>query len=274
MTLNCAGKLIDLTQPKVMGILNATPDSFYDGGRFENHFNALKQVEKMLSEGATFIDIGGYSTRPNAVEITEKEELRRVIPLIEMIVKTFPEVLISIDTFRSKVATEAVKSGAVMINDISGGSFDTKMFDCVADLKVPYILMHIQGTPQNMQQNPVYQNIVKEVNTYFAEKIAILKTKGVNDIIIDPGYGFGKTVEHNFELLQNQSLLGFGDYPILTGISRKSMIYKTLDTTPQEVLNGTTVLNTLALLQKASILRVHDVKEAVECVKLVEKFGR
>jgi len=268
-SINCKGKLIDLDTPKVMGILNITPDSFFDGGKFRSDSNILKHTEKMLSEGATFIDVGGYSSRPNAQHISEDEELRRVIPVVELLIKKIPEVLISIDTFRSNVATKCVNIGACMINDISAGNMDVKMFTTVAKLQVPYIIMHMQGTPQTMQKSPKHVDIVYEVTHYFSKKVNELHALNVNDIIVDVGFGFGKTPEQNYELLKNLSLLENLEVPILTGISRKSMLYKLLDITPAKALNATTVANTMALLNGTNILRVHDVKEAVEAIIIV-----
>jgi len=268
-SINCKGKLIDLATPKVMGILNITPDSFFDGGKFRSDANILKHTEKMLSEGATFIDVGGYSSRPNAQHISEDEELKRVIPVVELLIKKWPEVLISIDTFRSNVATKCVNIGACMINDISAGNMDVKMFTTVAKLQVPYIIMHMQGTPQTMQKSPKHVDIVHEVIHYFSKKVNELHALNVNDIIIDVGFGFGKAPEQNYELLKNLSLLKNLEIPILTGISRKSMLYKLLDITPAKALNATTVANTMALLNGTNILRVHDVKEAVETIIIV-----
>ncbi len=268
--INCNGKLIDLSRPKVMGILNSTPDSFYDGGKYLDIDAVCFQVERMLNEGATFIDIGAYSSRPDAIHISEQEELQRILPIITRLIKEFPESFISIDTFRSKVAKECVSIGACMINDISGGSMDPLMFSVVGELQVPYIMMHMQGTPQTMQANTVYKDLIGDIMIYFARKIQQLRALQVNDIILDVGFGFGKTLEQNFELLQNLQLFEALDLPILSGLSRKSMIYKLLDTTPQEALNATTAANTIALLNGTSILRVHDVKEAIETIKIVE----
>ena len=268
-SINCKGKLVDLATPKVMGILNITPDSFFDGGKFRGDANILKHTEKMLSAGATFIDVGGYSSRPNAQHISEDEELRRVIPVVELLIKKFPEVLISIDTFRSNVATKCVNIGACMINDISAGNMDVKMLSTVAKLQVPYIIMHMQGTPQTMQKSPKHVDIVHEVIHYFSKKVNELHALNVNDIIIDVGFGFGKTPKQNYELLKNLSLLKNLEVPILTGISRKSMLYKLLDITPEKALNATTVANTMALINGTNILRVHDVKEAVEAIIIV-----
>lgn len=268
MTINCKGQLIDLASPKVMGILNVTPNSFYDGGKFADEKALLNQVEKMLNEGATFIDIGGYSSKPNAEFVSEEEELQRVIPIITTVTQKFPETLISIDTFRSKVAKESIENGAAIINDISAGNLDENMMKIVAELQVPYIMMHMKGTPQTMQSLTQYENIVKEMIFYFSEKVAQATSFGMNDLILDPGFGFAKTLEQNFEVLNKLELFQILELPILAGISRKSMIYKTLETNAQNSLNGTTSLNTISLMKGAKILRVHDVKEAVECVKL------
>ncbi|MCB0457154.1 MAG: dihydropteroate synthase [Flavobacteriaceae bacterium] len=272
MTLNCKGTLIDLTTPKVMGILNITPDSFYDGGTLATEKQLLTQAEKMLKEGATFLDIGGYSSRPNAEDISEAEELSRVIPAIESILKQFPEAIISIDTFRSEVAKQSVEAGAAMVNDIAAGNLDSQMMTTVAKLKVPYIMMHMRGTPQTMTTLTDYENIAKEVIFYFSEKLAQARALGMNDMILDPGFGFAKTRLQSFELLGNLELFKSLNVPLLVGLSRKSMIYKTLQTTPEEALNGTTALHAIVLLKGASILRVHDVKEAIECVTLLENF--
>lgn len=269
-TLNCRGKLIDLSIPKVMGIINVTPDSFYDGGKTFSENEILKQAEKMLSDGATFLDIGGYSTRPNAEEISEKEETERVVKGIEIILNEFPEALISVDTFRSEVVKSGIEAGAAIVNDVSGGTLDTEMFKTVANLKVPYILMHMRGTPKTMTKLTDYKNVTVEVLKDLSEKIAHARAEGINDIIADPGFGFAKTREQSFQLLNNLELFKNLGVPILAGVSRKSMIYKTLDTSAENALNGTTSLNTIALLKGASILRVHDVKEAVECVKLLQ----
>lgn len=268
MTLNCNGKLIDLSAPKVMGILNVTPDSFYDGGQFTNNTSILQHAGKMLEEGADFIDIGGYSSRPNAEDISEDDELQRVVPVIESVLKEFPQALISIDTFRSKVAEESINTGAVIVNDISAGSLDAHMMETVARLQVPYIMMHMKGTPQTMQSQAHYKDVVKEILFYFSEKTAQARSLGINDLIIDPGFGFAKTVQQNFEILQKLELFRITDLPLLIGLSRKSMVYKTLGTTSDNALNGTTSLNTIALMKGANILRVHDVKEAVEAVRL------
>ncbi len=272
MTINCKGTLIDFSTPRVMGILNITPDSFFDGGVYKTEKEILRRVEKMLTDGATFIDVGAYSSRPNAKHISEDEELQRIVPVIELLINNFPKIIISIDTFRSKIAEKTIKSGAAIINDISGGTMDFEMFETVAKLQVPYILTHILGTPQNMQKNPKYDDITKELISFFAEKIFNLRKMKLNDIIIDVGFGFGKTVEHNFKLLKNLALFRNLETPILTGISRKSMLYKPLKITAKEALNATTSANTIALLNGANILRVHDVKEAMETIKIVEKL--
>lgn len=272
MAINCKGQLIDVTTPKVMGILNVTPNSFYDGGKFTNEKAILNQVEKMLFDGVDFIDIGGYSSKPNAELVSENEELNRVVPVIQNIVKEFPNALLSIDTFRSTVAKESVENGIAMINDISAGDLDEKMMKTVADLQVPYIMMHMKGNPQTMQSLANYENIVKEMLFYFSEKVAQARSFGINDLIIDPGFGFAKTIKQNFEVLSKLELFKMLELPILVGLSRKSMVYRTLETTTEFALNGTTSLNTIALIKGAKILRVHDVKEAVECVKLYKEI--
>jgi len=271
-TINCNQQLIDLSSPKVMGILNITPDSFYDGGKLKSDIDILAHAENILNDGATFIDVGGYSSRPNAEHITEKEELKRVIPVIELLIKRYSDILISIDTFRSDIASKCIDIGACMINDISAGAMDDQMFTMVAKLQVPYIIMHMQGTPQTMQQNPKYDDIVQEVIYYFSKKINELRTLNINDIIIDVGFGFGKTRNQNYELLKNLSLFTNFEVPILTGVSRKSMLYKLIETTPEEALNATTVANTIAILNGANLLRVHDVKEAIEAIKIVNEL--
>lgn len=268
-TLLIAGKVIDLTIPKVMGILNVTPDSFYDGGRYTDENTFLLQAEKMIAEGADFIDVGGYSTRPGAIEISEKEELDRVIPVVKVLLKEFPSAIISVDTFRSAIAKAAIESGASLINDISAGELDAAMIETVAALQVPYVAMHMRGTPQTMTQFTTYENLLKEVLEYFHRKLYQLKTAGIKDVIIDPGFGFAKTVDQNFELLNNLERLQILEKPLLVGLSRKSMIWRTLKTNSEAALNGTTTLNTLALLKGASILRVHDVKEAKEVIQLM-----
>lgn len=268
MTINCRGNLIDLTIPKVMGILNVTPNSFYDGGKYANDKALLNHAEKMLEEGATFIDIGAYSSKPSAEFVSEAEEAERLVPVVQLILQHFPEALISVDTFRANVAKAALEAGACIVNDIAAGGLDEQMMQTVADFQVPYIMMHMKGNPQTMQSLAQYNNITKEVLFYFSEKIAQARSFGINDLIVDPGFGFAKTTEQNFELLANLELFDRLELPILVGVSRKSMIYKTLETTAEFALNGTTVLNTIALQKGSTILRVHDVKEAVECVKL------
>ena len=268
MTINCKGQLIDLSIPRVMGILNLTPDSFYDGGKYKNEKDILFQTEKMLNEGATFIDVGAYSSRPNAEHISEDEELRRIISTVELLSKVFPNILMSIDTFRSRIAKQSVEAGACMVNDISAGKLDHAMIQTIAGLHVPYVMMHMRGTPQTMQNHTAYNHLIKDILFYFSERIATARSNGIEDLIIDPGFGFAKTIVQNFELLKHLDHLKRLDLPILVGVSRKSMIYKSLDKTSAEALNGTTVLNTIALQNGANILRVHDVKEAVECVRL------
>ncbi len=271
MTLNCNGRLIDLSRPVIMGILNRTPDSFFDGGRFSDENALLTQVEKMIREGAAMIDVGGASTRPGAEEVPQNEELRRVIPAIEAIKKHFPDTVISIDTWRAEVARDAVGSGASVINDISAGRFDPQMYRTVASLGVPYILMHISGTPQTMQQSPHYEDVVNEVLDFFILELEKLRTAGIKDIVLDPGFGFGKTVEHNYQLLKNLHVFeAVTGLPVLAGISRKSMICKVLKVKPEHALNGTTALHMVTLREGARILRVHDVKEAAEVIRLWE----
>ncbi|HLP64930.1 dihydropteroate synthase [Flavobacterium sp.] len=272
MTINCNGQLIDLSTPKVMGIVNITPNSFYDGGKLSDEKSTLLQVEKMLSDGATFIDVGGYSSKPNAEFVSEEEELQRVIPIIQSMVKEFPKALLSIDTFRSQVAKHSVENGVAIVNDISAGSLDENMMRTVAQLRVPYIMMHMKGTPKTMQSLAHYDDLVKEILFYFSEKIAQARSFGISDVIVDPGFGFAKTLEQNFELLNKLELFEMLNLPLLVGVSRKSMIYKTLSTDAEHALNGTTSLNTISLMKGAKILRVHDVKEAVECVQLYQKL--
>jgi dihydropteroate synthase len=272
-SINVHGNILSLELPLVMGILNATPDSFYDG-KINNTFDEIiKHASQMVEDGATIIDIGGYSTRPSASDVSIIEELKRVIPVIEKLKTLYPNIIISIDTFRAEVAREAINNGASIINDISAGELDHKMFETVADLNVPYIMMHTRGTPQTMQSLTQYENLIGEIISYFSIKINTLKSLGVNDLIIDPGFGFAKTMEQNYELLQKLPYFKVLELPILVGVSRKSMIYKLLNISPDESLNGTTTLNTIALMQGASIIRVHDVKEAVETVKLLEKVN-
>ena len=272
MYINCKGHLIDLDRPRVMGILNLTPDSFYDGGKYKSSSEILRKVEKMLNEGATFIDIGAYSSRPGAVHISQDEELKRLLPVLQLVINDFPDALISIDTFRSHVASEALLSGACMINDISAGSLDQDMFSIIAKHQVPYIIMHMVGTPQTMQQNVHYENLIKDIIFYFSQKVFELRKLGVNDIILDPGFGFSKTLDQNFELLQKLELFSGMGLPVLAGLSRKSMLYKLFDLDANRALNATTSANTIALLKGANILRVHDVQEAVETVGIFEKM--
>ena len=263
-----------MTIPKVMGILNVTPNSFYDGGKYANEKQWLDQVQKMLAEGATFIDVGAYSSKPNAEFVSELEETERLVTVVKLIVQHFPEALISVDTFRAHVARAALEAGACIVNDISAGGLDELMMKTVAEFQVPYIMMHMKGNPQTMQSLAQYNNVTKEVLFYFSEKLAQARSFGINDLIIDPGFGFAKTTEQNFELLANLELFDQLELPILVGVSRKSMVYKTLETTPEFALNGTTVLNTIALQKGSNILRVHDVKEAIECVKLHQELSR
>lgn len=268
MHINCQGKLIDLSNPKVMGILNVTPNSFFDGGKYSDEKSILNQVDKMLNEGATFLDIGAYSSKPNAEFVTEKEEITRIIPVLKLITNHYPEAILSIDTFRSEVAKICLENGASIINDISAGNDDDKMFETIAKYKVPYIIMHKRGNHQTMNSLTNYDNIVNEILLFFSEKVAKASSLGINDIILDPGFGFAKNTEQNYEILQKLELFNSLELPILVGVSRKSMIYKQLNISSQEALNGSTVINTVALTKGAKILRVHDVKEAVETVKL------
>ena len=262
---------MNFSVPKIMGILNITPDSFYDGGRYNSKEKIQRQIEKMIISGADIVDVGGYSSRPGAKDISIEEELNRVIPVIEIIKKKFPKTIVSIDTFRSRVASEAIISGADIVNDISGGNLDSNMFETVSKHKVPYILMHMRGNPKNMMSKTNYENVTKDVCKYFSQRINKAHSCGINDIIIDPGFGFSKTTQQNYDLLNNLEFFKEFQRPIIIGISRKSMIYKTLDTNPSKALNGTTVLNTLALSKGADILRVHDVLPAVEAIKLTTK---
>lgn len=273
-SINCKGKLLTTTTPLIMGILNITPDSFYEGQLHRNMDELVDMAGKMISDGAAILDIGGQSTRPGSERITVEEELKRVVPVIENIHRHFPNTVISIDTYNSIVAKASVEAGAAMVNDISGGNLDTAMISTVAALKVPYVCMHMQGTPATMQKEPVYDNVVTTVLDFFITKINECKTAGITDIIIDPGFGFGKTIAHNFQLLKNLPALAITGRPILAGLSRKSTIYKTLGITVGEALNGTTVLNTMALLNGASLLRVHDVKEAMEAIQLYTAYAK
>ena len=272
-TLNCKGRLWVLDKPVVMGILNITPDSFYSGSRIK-HDEVLQKAGQMINEGATILDIGGQSTRPGSDRLSPDEELERVLPAIEAIKKEFPAAFLSIDTYQAKVAKETVSAGIDMVNDISAGELDEAMLSTVASLKVPFIAMHMQGTPDTMQQNPTYENITREVVDYFIQKTAVCKAAGIVDLILDPGFGFGKTITHNFQLLKTMEALQIFHLPILAGLSRKSTIWKTLQVTPEEALNGTTVLNTIALSKGATILRVHDVKEAKEAITLFDAYSK
>lgn len=266
---------LDLSTPVVMGILNVTPDSFYDGGKYTTETAVIRRINQIVEEGAGIIDVGAYSTRPGAAFVDEQEELGRLSWAVELVRKYYPNLPVSIDTFRAGVAREIVSClGEVIVNDISGGTLDENMFDFVAETGVPYIMMHIQGTPQTMQQNPVYEDVVREVRQFLTERIAMLNAKGFDNIILDPGFGFGKTLAHNYELMSGMDTYQDLGYPLLVGISRKTMIYKLLGGTAQDALNGTTVLNTIALLKGANILRVHDVKEAVETVRIVQQLNR
>lgn len=273
-TINIKGQLMDLSSPKVMGIINTTPDSFYSESRLSVEEDFLKKVNQMIIDGMDILDLGGYSSRPGAKDISVEEEESRVLPFIELCSKNFPQLPLSIDTFRAQVAEKAVKAGACIINDISAGSLDRRMFDVVADVQVPYIAMHMQGNPQNMQDKPHYEDLLKEMIYYFSEKIEALRKLRVNDIIIDPGFGFAKTLEHNYELLSKMELLQNIDLPVLVGVSRKSMINKLLEIEAIDALNGTTVINSIALEKGANILRVHDVKEAKQAILIHEEIKK
>ena len=270
MTINIKGTLLDLTKPKIMGILNITPDSFFDGGKYNSEYKILNQVEKMLLEGADIIDIGGHSSRPGAKKLTIEKETERVIPIIKLIVGKFKNIIISIDTFRSEIARKAIEAGASIINDISGGDLDKKMYQVAGELKVPYIIMHMKGVPSNMQNDTEYDNVIFDIIKNLSYKIDLAKKAGVLDIIIDPGFGFGKSIKDNFKILQNLSSFKQLNQPIMVGLSRKSMIYKLLESSANDALNGTTCLNSISLNNVANIIRVHDVKEAKEAVKLIE----
>jgi dihydropteroate synthase len=272
-TIQVGDIMMDFNTPKVMGVLNLTPDSFYDGGKYHQEKERAMQVEKMLKEGASIIDLGAVSTRPGATSISLEDELERMIWPLERLVKTFPRAIFSVDTYRSKVAEECIQGGAHIINDISGGNFDEQMFETVAKLGVPYVLMHIHQKPETMQKQPIANNILKIITDFFKEKVSRLQKLGVNDIILDPGFGFGKTLKCNYAILNHLDELHIGDLPLLGGISRKSMINKVINARPSEAMNGTTVLNTIALLNGANILRVHDVKEAVEAIEIVKYYG-
>jgi dihydropteroate synthase len=272
-TLNCKGRLLVVDKPLVMGIINATPDSFYAGSRFTITDDTVKQAEQMLKDGATILDIGGQSTRPGSDKISADEELQRIIKPIEAIHQQFPDAFISVDTYYAKVAQEAVAAGACIVNDISAGSMDAGMITTVAALHVPYVLMHMQGTPQTMQQQPTYTDVAKEVLDFFIERVDTIHQQGITDIILDPGFGFGKTINHNFELLNKLDIFSILHCPVLLGVSRKSFIYKTLGITANESLNGTTISNTIGLMKGATILRVHDVREAVQAIAMTEKIA-
>ena len=271
--INVNGRLMDLSEPQVMGILNVTPDSFYTGNRGVTERSIIDRLHQILDEGASIVDIGAYSSRPGADEVSTEEEMKRLRMGLELVRKHHPEAIVSVDTFRADVAKMCVEEyGVAIVNDISAGQMDEQMFATIARLGIPYIIMHMKGTPQDMQNNPQYDHFLKEVFYYFSEKVQRLRDLGVKDIIIDPGFGFGKTLEHNYELMNHLEEFSLFELPLLVGVSRKSMIYKFLDITPEEALNGTTALNTIALLKGANILRVHDVKEAVESVRIVEKM--
>lgn len=273
--INVKGQLLDLSSPQVMGILNVTPDSFYAGSRMQTEEEIARRARQILDEGASIIDIGAYSSRPNAEHISAEEEMHRLRSGLEILNRNHPDAVISVDTFRAGVAEQCVKDyGVAIINDIAAGEMDDRMFETVARLGVPYIMMHMRGTPQDMQKEPHYDNLIKEVFLYFARKVQQLRDRGVKDIILDPGFGFGKTLEHNYELMAHLEEFRVFGLPLLAGVSRKSMIYKLLGGTPQDSLNGTSVLNTIALMKGANILRVHDVREAVECVRIVEKMNK
>lgn len=267
-TLNCKGRLLTISEPIIMGILNVTPDSFYSGSRLNNTDALLRKAEEMINDGATILDIGGQSTRPNSERISEVEELKRVLPAIEAVHKVFPNQILSVDTFYASVAREAVNAGASIVNDVSAGTIDSELLPTVAQLNVPYVLMHMKGNPQTMQQSPSYQNVTLEVFDALSFKIKELEKAGIKDILVDPGFGFGKTIAHNFTLLRELSFFTQLNKPLMVGLSRKATVYKTLQTTAEKALNGTTVLHTIALLNGATVLRVHDVKEAKETVAL------
>ncbi len=271
-SISLNGRLLDLSKPVVMGILNVTPDSFFDGGKYKTEKKVLTRAEEILEQGGTIIDIGAVSTKPGTDGISTKDEIDRLLPAVKAVKKAFPEAFVSIDTYRSWVALKVIEDcGPCMVNDVSGGSFDVHMFDTVGKLGVPYVLMHMQGTPLKMQENPVYDDIIRDISMFFTDCVKKLTKAGVKDVIIDPGFGFGKTLEHNYELLNRLDSFKVFQLPLLVGVSRKSMIYKLLGTNPEEALNGTTVLNTLALMGGTDILRVHDVREAVEATRILEK---
>ena len=272
-TINLNGQILNLTQPVVMGILNVTPDSFFDGGKYKTEKKVVKRAEEILEQGGSVIDIGAVSTQPGAEPISTKEEIDRLLPAVKAVRKHFPDAFISIDTYRSWVALKVIEDcGPCMVNDVSGGNFDAHMFDTIGKLGVPYILMHMQGTPLKMQENPEYEDIIRDISLFFTDRVKKLTKAGVKDVIIDPGFGFGKTLEHNYELLNRLDSFKVFQLPLLVGVSRKSMIYKLLKTKPEEALNGTSVINTLALMGGTDILRVHDVREAVEAVQIMNKI--
>ncbi len=273
-SLRCGKNVLKIDKPLVMGILNLTPDSFYDGGRYAEKNAWIFRTGEMIDEGASIIDIGAVSTRPGAAEVTEDEELFRLLPAIQLLSKEYPDIVFSIDTYRSKVAKLASEAGAGIINDISGGSMDNELIATVAATGLPYILMHMQGTPANMQLNPVYEDVVSEVNRFFNQKTEVLKNAGISQVILDPGFGFGKTIEHNYQLLNKLSIVKKSGFPLMVGLSRKSMIYKLLNITADNALPGTTALHILALLNGTDILRVHDVKEAIQVIKLAEAYTK
>ena len=274
MTINCGGFLLNLSAPRVMGILNITPDSFYDGGQYTTEKQWLEQTEKMISEGASIIDIGALSTRPGSKEIDEKEELSRILPAVKTIVRHFPKTIISVDTWRATVAKNVIGEGAHIINDISGGLFDAQMFATIAELNVPYIMMHTNGKPDTMQQDPQYKHLILDLIDFFSNQLAALRQLGVHDVILDPGFGFGKTLDHNYQLLANLSSFHLFELPILVGVSRKSMVQKLLNISAKESLNATTILHTIALQNGANLLRVHDVKQAMEAITIVNKMNQ
>lgn len=271
-SINCKGTLLDLDRPCVMGILNITPNSFYDGGRYLSEQQWIDRTREMLDAGAKIIDIGAVSTRPGTEDVAESDELQRLIPVVKLLSKEFPEAVFSVDTWRSNVAVAAIDAGAHLVNDISGGLFDEGMFQAIAQLNVPYIMMHTQGKPKSMQLDPQYENVFREVSGFFAQQLSKLRQLGVHDIIIDPGFGFGKTLDHNYQLMAKLSAFDIFDLPLLVGVSRKSMVQKLVHVTADEALNGSTVLHTFALLNGAKILRVHDVREACQAIEIVNKI--
>ncbi|WP_353103891.1 dihydropteroate synthase [Myroides odoratus] len=272
MTINCKGELIDLSTPRIMGILNVTPNSFYDGGKYKTDVDFLNQVEKMLTDGADFIDLGAYSSKPSAEFVSEEEEIKRLVGVVALLVNHFPGIKLSIDTFRARVAQEAIEAGGAIVNDIAAGLLDERMIEVVGQLQVPYIMMHMRGNPKTMQSLTTYDDLVVDMRYYFSERLAQARAAKINDVILDPGFGFAKTMEQNYELMAKLEHFHCFELPLLVGISRKSMLYKLLDCTPQEALNGTSVLNTIALQKGAQIIRVHDVKEANEVRKILNQL--